>query len=47
MDLDKHFVKYEAVVNMVDQVFDRVKKEFPKRSSAGKNARIAAMPFLI
>jgi Fe-S-cluster containining protein len=30
MDLDKHFVKYEAVVNMVDQVFDRVKKEFPK-----------------
>ncbi|WP_320043322.1 YkgJ family cysteine cluster protein [uncultured Desulfobacter sp.] len=30
MDLDKHFVKYEAVVSMVDQVFDRVKKEFPK-----------------
>lgn len=30
MDLDKHFVKYEAVVGMVDQVFDRVKKEFPK-----------------
>ena len=30
MNLDKHFVKYEAVVNMVDQVFDRVKKEFPK-----------------
>jgi len=30
MDLDKHFVKYEAVVNMVDQVFDRVKKEYPK-----------------
>ncbi|MCG8553659.1 MAG: YkgJ family cysteine cluster protein [Desulfobacterales bacterium] len=30
MDLKKHFVKYEAVVSMVDQVFDRVKKEFPK-----------------
>lgn len=30
MDLDKHFVKYEAIVGMVDQVFDRVKKEFPK-----------------
>jgi Fe-S-cluster containining protein len=30
MDLDKHFVKYEAVVSMVDQVFDRVKKEFSK-----------------
>ncbi|NWH05532.1 YkgJ family cysteine cluster protein [Desulfobacter latus] len=30
MNLDKHFVKYEAVVNMVDQVFDRVKKEYPK-----------------
>ncbi len=30
MDLDKHFVKYEAVVNIVDQVFDRVNKEFPK-----------------
>ncbi len=30
MDLNKHFVKYEAVVDMVDQVFDRVKKEFPK-----------------
>ena len=30
MNLDKHFVKYEAVVNMVDQVFERVKKEFPK-----------------
>lgn len=30
MDLNTHFVKYEAVVGMVDQVFDRVKKEFPK-----------------
>lgn len=30
MDLNKHFVKYEAVVSMVDQVFDRVKKEYPK-----------------
>ena len=30
MDLDKHFVKYEAVVSMVDQVFDRVKKEYAK-----------------
>ncbi|MGM0654110.1 MAG: YkgJ family cysteine cluster protein [Thermodesulfobacteriota bacterium] len=30
MDLDKHFVKYEAVVNMVDQVFERVKQEYPK-----------------
>ena len=30
MNLDKHFVKYEALVGMVDQVFDRVKKEFPK-----------------
>ena len=30
MDLEKHFVKYEAVVGMIDQVFDRVKKEYPK-----------------
>lgn len=30
MDLNEHFVKYETVVSMVDQVFDRVKKEFPK-----------------
>lgn len=30
LDLEKHFVKYEALVQMVDQVFDRVKKEFPK-----------------
>lgn len=30
MNLDKHFVKYEAIVSMIDQVFDRVKKEFPK-----------------
>lgn len=30
IDLEKHFVKYEAVVHMVDQVFDRVKQEYPK-----------------
>ena len=30
LDLEKHFVKYEALVGMVDQVFDRVKNEFPK-----------------
>jgi Fe-S-cluster containining protein len=30
MDLREHFVKYEALVQMVDAVFDRVKKEFPK-----------------
>ncbi|MCG8618492.1 MAG: YkgJ family cysteine cluster protein [Desulfobacterales bacterium] len=30
LDLTKHFVKYEAVVHLVDQVFDRVKSEFPK-----------------
>ncbi len=29
LDFEKHFVKYEAVVRMVDQVFDRVKNEFP------------------
>jgi len=30
MDLKEHFVKYEALVQMVDAVFERVKKEFPK-----------------
>jgi Fe-S-cluster containining protein len=30
MDLSEHFVKYEALVQMVDAVFERVKKEFPK-----------------
>ncbi|MBT3176755.1 MAG: YkgJ family cysteine cluster protein [Desulfobacula sp.] len=30
MNLKEHFVKYEALVQMVDAVFDRVKKEFPK-----------------
>ena len=30
LDLTKHFVKYEAVVEMVDQLFDRVKQEYPK-----------------
>ncbi len=29
LDLKKHFVKYEALVQMVDAVFDRVKNEFP------------------
>ena len=30
LDLKEHFVKYEAWVQMVDAVFGRVKKEFPK-----------------
>ncbi len=30
LDLNEHFVKYEALVQMVDAVFDRVKKEYPK-----------------
>lgn len=30
VDLNDHFVKYEALVQMVDAVFDRVKKEFPR-----------------
>ncbi len=30
LDLKEHFVKYEAVVQMADAVFERVKKEFPK-----------------
>ena len=30
IDLKKHFVKYEAIVQMVDQLFDRVKNEYPK-----------------
>lgn len=30
LDLKKHFVKYEALVQMVDAVFDRVKNEYPK-----------------
>ncbi len=29
LDLKEHFVKYEALVQMVDAVFDRVKNEFP------------------
>jgi len=30
LDFEKHFVKYEAVVQMVDQLFERVKQEYPK-----------------
>ncbi len=30
LDLKKHFVKYEALVHIVDGIFDRVKKEYPK-----------------
>jgi Fe-S-cluster containining protein len=30
LDLEKHFVKYEAIVHMVDQLFERVKQEFPQ-----------------
>ena len=30
LDLKRHFVQYEALVQMVDAVFDRVKKEYPK-----------------
>ncbi len=30
LDLREHFVKYEALVHIVDAVFDRVKKEFSK-----------------
>jgi len=30
LDLKDHFVKYEALVQIVDAVFDRVKKEYPK-----------------
>ncbi|CCK82264.1 YkgJ family cysteine cluster protein [Desulfobacula toluolica] len=30
LDLNEHFVKYEALVQMVDAVFARVKNEYPK-----------------
>lgn len=30
MNLKTHFVKYEALVQMVDGIFERVKNEFPK-----------------
>jgi len=30
LDLKEHFVKYEALVHIVDGVFERVKKEYPK-----------------
>ncbi|MCG8567050.1 MAG: YkgJ family cysteine cluster protein [Desulfobacterales bacterium] len=30
MDLNEYFVKYEALVQVVDGIFDRVKTEFPK-----------------
>ena len=30
MNLKEHFVKYEALVQVVDAVFERVKKEYPK-----------------
>ena len=30
LDLKTHFVKYEALVHIVDAVFERVKNEFPK-----------------
>ncbi len=30
LDLKEHFVKYEAIVSMIDQIFKRVKEEYPK-----------------
>ncbi|MCK5836003.1 MAG: YkgJ family cysteine cluster protein [Desulfobacula sp.] len=30
LELKEHFVKYEALVQIVDAVFERVKKEYPK-----------------
>ncbi|MFH2059920.1 MAG: YkgJ family cysteine cluster protein [Pseudomonadota bacterium] len=30
LDLKKHFVQYEALVQIVDGIFDRVKNEYPK-----------------
>lgn len=30
LDLKEHFAKYEALIQIVDAVFDRVKKEYPK-----------------
>lgn len=30
LELKKHFVKYQALVQMVDAIFDRVKGEYPK-----------------
>lgn len=30
LDLKEHFVKYEALVQMVDAVFERVKNDYPK-----------------
>ncbi|MCK5541391.1 MAG: YkgJ family cysteine cluster protein [Desulfobacterales bacterium] len=30
LDLREHFVKYEAIVTMIDKIFERVKKEYPK-----------------
>lgn len=30
LDLKKHFIQYEALVQVVDGIFDRVKQEFPK-----------------
>ena len=46
LDFKKHFVQYEALIQMVDAIFEKVKNEYPKRSSAGKNAVTAAMPCL-
>lgn len=30
LDLNKHFVQYEALVQLVDGIFDKVKAEYPK-----------------
>ena len=30
LDLKEHFVKYEALVSMIDKIFERVKNEYPK-----------------
>ena len=30
MDLREHFIKYEAIVSMIDKIFERVKNEYPK-----------------
>ena len=46
IDLNPYFAEYEGLVQVVDGIFDKVKKEFPKKFSAGRNVPTAVMLFL-
>ncbi|MDZ7664185.1 MAG: hypothetical protein U5K27_02460 [Desulfotignum sp.] len=45
LDLQKHFIQYEGLVQVVDGIFDRVRQEYPKEVFCRENAVTAVTPF--